>query len=109
MDLFAGSGGLGLEALSRGAAYVAFVENNPDNEKLINGNIAKLSVEDRCRLFMMDFERAIGLMASRGVKFDVVFIDRRIMTDSMIERLSFCLNPNYSTMAQYAWWSIPKP
>ena len=47
LDLFAGSGAIGLEALSRGAAHVTFIENDPAALQVIGGNIRKLGVTDR--------------------------------------------------------------
>ena len=69
-DLFAGSGALGLEALSRGAGSATFVENDPKAQTAIKANAAKLGVDDRVRL--------IGGSASalpRSEPFDLVFAD----------------------------------
>ena len=69
-DLFAGSGALGLEALSRGAGHATFVENDPKAQGAIKANVAKLGVEDRIRL--------IGGSATalpRSEPFDLVFAD----------------------------------
>ncbi|HOV70162.1 MAG TPA: 16S rRNA (guanine(966)-N(2))-methyltransferase RsmD, partial [Clostridia bacterium] len=74
LDLFAGTGSLGLEALSRGASFAVFVDNDPTNGQLLHDNIDKLA-GDRARIYIMDFARAIEQMASRGVKFDIVFVD----------------------------------
>jgi 16S rRNA (guanine966-N2)-methyltransferase len=54
LDLFAGSGALGLEALSRGAASVDFVENGPASLHALKANIAALRVSDQCRVFKKD-------------------------------------------------------
>jgi 16S rRNA (guanine966-N2)-methyltransferase len=54
LDLFAGSGALGLEALSRGAAEVDFVENGPASLHALKANIAALRVSDRARVFKKD-------------------------------------------------------
>lgn len=75
LDLFAGTGNLGLEALSRGASYVVFVDNDTNNEKFIQANIEKVNVSDKTKLFIMDYEQAVMKMVSKGVRFDLVFID----------------------------------
>jgi len=49
LDLFAGTGALGLEALSRGAQHVTFVENGRVGQKLIGENIARMRAQDRCQ------------------------------------------------------------
>ena len=54
LDLFAGSGSVGLEALSRGAETVAFVEHAPRSLACLTRNIAMLKVEDRCRVIRAD-------------------------------------------------------
>lgn len=54
LDLFAGTGALGLEALSRGARYVDFVENGPASLHALKANIAALRVRDRSRVFKRD-------------------------------------------------------
>ena len=54
LDLFAGTGALGLEALSRGAQHVTFVENGRVGQKLIGDNIARMRAQDRCKLIAQD-------------------------------------------------------
>lgn len=54
IDLFAGTGAIGLEALSRGAARAVFVERNRDNVALIRRNVATLRFEDRATVLMAD-------------------------------------------------------
>tara|TARA_R110002020_G_scaffold327121_4_gene542827 strand:+ start:7034 stop:7585 length:552 start_codon:yes stop_codon:yes gene_type:complete len=72
LDLFAGTGALGLEALSRGAREVVFVENGRVAQKLIAQNIAKLRVEDKTVLIRSD---ATQMGECAGGPFDLVFLD----------------------------------
>lgn len=72
LDVFAGTGALGLEALSRGAREVCFIENGRVGQKLITQNIAKLKVEDETTLMRND---ATGLGAWIAAPFDLVFLD----------------------------------
>jgi 16S rRNA (guanine966-N2)-methyltransferase len=69
-DLFAGSGALGLEALSRGAAHATFVENNPKAIAVIRRNAAKLGAEERVSILAAS---ALGLPRSEA--FDLIFAD----------------------------------
>jgi 16S rRNA (guanine966-N2)-methyltransferase len=69
-DLFAGSGALGLEALSRGAASATFVENNPKAIAVIRRNGAKLGAEGRVNVLAAS---ALGL--PRSEPFDLIFAD----------------------------------
>jgi 16S rRNA (guanine966-N2)-methyltransferase len=69
-DLFAGSGALGLEALSRGAAHATFVETNAKAQAAIKANAAKLGVEDRVRIL-----GGSALALPRSEPFDLVLAD----------------------------------
>ena len=72
LDLFAGSGALGLEALSRGASRVCFVENGRTGYKLISKNIAKLRAAEATSLLTHDATR---LPTNPFDPFDVIFLD----------------------------------
>lgn len=72
LDLFAGTGALGLEALSRGAREVCLVENGRSGQRLISENIQKLRVADEVTLMRNDATR---LGAWPHAPFDLVFLD----------------------------------
>ncbi|WP_370399861.1 16S rRNA (guanine(966)-N(2))-methyltransferase RsmD [Sulfitobacter sp. JB4-11] len=72
LDLFAGTGALGLEALSRGASEAVFVENGRVGQRLLAENIAKLRMEARTRIMRNDATR---LGAWPMAHFDLVFLD----------------------------------
>lgn len=72
LDLFAGTGALGLEALSRGAGHVTFVENGRAGQKLIAQNIKKLRVEETAQVLRHD---ATALGSCTATPFDLVFLD----------------------------------
>ncbi len=72
LDLFAGTGALGLEALSRGAAHVAFVDVGRVAQRLIGQNIAKLRVQSQTEIIRRD---ARHLPGRTGAPFDLVFMD----------------------------------
>lgn len=72
LDLFAGTGALGLEALSRGATSVTFVENGRVGQRLIAENIAKLRCADQTHVMRMD---ATKLGPCPETPFDLVFLD----------------------------------
>ncbi|MCX7558471.1 16S rRNA (guanine(966)-N(2))-methyltransferase RsmD [Sulfitobacter sp. F26204] len=72
LDLFAGTGALGFEALSRGAQRVCFVENGRVGQRLIGENIAKLGVQDKTALMRNDATR---LGSWSEPPFDLVFLD----------------------------------
>lgn len=72
LDLFAGTGALGLEALSRGAAHVTFVDDGRKAQGLIGQNIKALGVSGDTALIRRDATR---LPAATGAPFDLVFLD----------------------------------
>ncbi|MBD3664837.1 16S rRNA (guanine(966)-N(2))-methyltransferase RsmD [Sulfitobacter aestuariivivens] len=72
LDLFAGTGALGLEALSRGARQVCFVENGRVGQRLIGENIRKLGVDEQTTLMRNDATR---LGAWPHAPFDLIFLD----------------------------------
>lgn len=72
LDLFAGTGALGLEALSRGARSVCFVESGRVGKRLIGENVAKLRVQEQTTLQRKD---ATKLGEWSGTPFDLVFLD----------------------------------
>ena len=74
-DLFAGTGAIGLEALSRGAGRAIFVEKNRDNVALIRRNIATLRFEDRATVISHDAHRWARAFVADDAEPLVVFID----------------------------------
>lgn len=75
LDLFAGAGGVGLEALSRGAAHATLVERDARAVGALRANVATLGVETAARVVRDDVARALSALARAGERFDVVFLD----------------------------------
>jgi 16S rRNA (guanine966-N2)-methyltransferase len=76
LDLFAGSGAVGLEALSRGADRVCFVEIDVSTTEVIRKNIDRLEIgRDAYEILMLDYSRALGVLRDRREKFDYVYVD----------------------------------
>src|SRR5919201_2414578 len=74
LDLFAGSGAMGLEALSRGAASVVFVETETEALRAIDRNLDKLRLTGP-RVIPQDVLRALAAEASAGRRYDLVLVD----------------------------------
>ncbi|HEV8411256.1 MAG TPA: RsmD family RNA methyltransferase [Gemmatimonadaceae bacterium] len=106
-DLFAGSGALGLEALSRGAAAVDFVENDPRTFRVLKENLESLGAGDRGTLHRED---AIGFVARRmmgegdvrgagkGLLYDVAFADPPYRKNIAVELASLWLKTPFATI-----------
>jgi 16S rRNA (guanine966-N2)-methyltransferase len=86
LDVFAGTGAIGIEALSRGAAEAVFIESHTPAAALIKQNLASLGIRAGVSVLAMDAVRALDKLAAKpGGKFDLAYID-----------------PPYSDAAQYA-------
>jgi 16S rRNA (guanine966-N2)-methyltransferase len=79
VDVFAGTGAVGIEALSRGAAEVVFIENHPPAVALIRKNLESLGVRSGAIVLGTDALRGLGTLAAKkkgaGSTFDFVFLD----------------------------------
>ena len=75
LDLFAGTGNLGIEALSRGAKKAIFVEKGRQALRLIQTNLNQFGLVDRSEIFPKDVNRAIGILKQRGECFDLILMD----------------------------------
>jgi 16S rRNA (guanine(966)-N(2))-methyltransferase RsmD len=75
LDLFAGSGAMGLEALSRGAAHATFVDKDRYALECIRENIKTLKLEEQTDVVPMDAITALKNLSKKGARFDFVAID----------------------------------
>lgn len=75
LDLFGGSGGLGIEALSRGVEEVYSVDKQYKAFLTIKENVKLLKAEDNVHVFKMEYQKALNQFAEDKVKFDLVFLD----------------------------------
>ncbi|HHT45833.1 MAG TPA: 16S rRNA (guanine(966)-N(2))-methyltransferase RsmD [Firmicutes bacterium] len=75
LDLFSGSGSIGIEALSRGAKRCVFVEKNPDNLKLIRKNLKLTDLYPLAEILPCDVSRALKILHKRKECFHVVYLD----------------------------------
>lgn len=75
LDLFSGSGAIGIEALSRGAKDVVMVEQSADSLACIKENLKTTKLTDEAKLLSMDVLRAIPQLEAEGKAFDIIFMD----------------------------------
>ena len=78
LDLFAGSGAIGIEAASRGAARVIMCEKSKEAVQIINKNLEKTKLKDEVKLFNDDFEKCINKLEE---KLDIIYLDPPYKTD----------------------------
>jgi len=75
LDLFAGSGAIGLEAVSRGASRAVFVDSSRESQKCIQQNIESLNVGKSCRVICADIAVALERLLQSKEQFDVIYAD----------------------------------
>lgn len=91
LDLFAGSGGLGLEALSRGVEKVIFVDRDAKAIQTIHENIQACRMEDKAEVYRNDADRALKALVKRQIYFDYIFLDppyKKQQLLSLMEKIS---------------------
>ncbi|MFR9071078.1 MAG: 16S rRNA (guanine(966)-N(2))-methyltransferase RsmD, partial [Paraclostridium sp.] len=75
LDLFAGTGSLGIECLSRGANKCVFVDVSKTSIDIVKSNIKKARVEDNAEILNIDYKSAIDKVKNKTYKFDIIFMD----------------------------------
>lgn len=75
LDLFAGTGGIGIEALSRGAAQAVFIEKNPRAVRVIRENLLHTGLADRAVVHRQDAVSALDMLGKSEQIFDLIFVD----------------------------------
>ncbi len=91
LDLFAGSGALGLEAISRGAEKTYFCDSSFEAIKIINKNIEKTRCKDKTVVIQKDYKKALEKFANDALKFDIIFLDPPYKTDYTKESIKIIL------------------
>jgi 16S rRNA (guanine(966)-N(2))-methyltransferase RsmD len=83
LDGCAGVGAIGIEAISRGAESVVFVEESRKASRMIRQNLQGLEITSGFRILEMDVARSLGVCRREGIRFDVAFIDPPYQRDDV--------------------------
>ena len=92
LDLFAGSGALGLESLSRGARKIFLCDNSIEAIRIINQNVEKTKTKDKVSLLHMDYRKALQELKDKNIKVDIVFLDPPYKTEFAEEAANYIVN-----------------
>jgi len=84
LDLYAGTGALGIEALSRGATWVDFVEHNPRNCAVIEENLERTGFASQAHIYRCSVSKALSILEEG---YDVIFLDPPYSDSSLISTL----------------------
>lgn len=87
LDLFAGSGSMGIEALSRGARNVIFVDNNARAVGIIKENLLNCHFSEGFEVHRNDVFRAINILQTRGTKFDLIYVDPPFTNEAIFDKV----------------------
>ena len=98
LDMFAGTGIFGFEALSRGAGHVTFVDKSYQYIRLIRENAQKLQFDKRIELISRDFKDAIEFLNQREKSFSLIFIDPPYNTDFACRTLT---HPSFMSLLRH--------
>ncbi|MBY6036212.1 16S rRNA (guanine(966)-N(2))-methyltransferase RsmD [Fictibacillus nanhaiensis] len=106
LDLYGGSGGLGLEALSRGMEHFIFIDKDQKAIHTIKENLKQCNYEEKAEVFRNDAKRALKALHKRELQFEMIFLDppyakQMLLKDiEEIDKLKL-LSPDGSIVAEY--------
>lgn len=92
LDIFAGTGSLGIEALSRGAKRAVFFDKSPECCGIIKENLAHTKLADRAEVYSTDFAAGIERLCREGRKFDLIILDPPYNKNFIQEALKIMTN-----------------
>lgn len=92
LDLFAGSGALGIEALSRGARHCTFCDKSYDSVKMLKQNLVKTKLESKSTVYVQDYKKCLKIL--KEDKFNIVFIDPPYKLDIAVNSIKLILEYN---------------
>ena len=112
LDLFAGTGAMGIEALSRGAKKAVFVEINAKVAALIQRNLESCRLDHQARVLTWDIARNLDCLGSLGLEYDLVFIDPPYHQQLILPALqhlvaSGCLGPQAQCVIEHGPGELP--
>lgn len=94
LDLFAGSGAIGIEFLSRGAKKAYFCEKSHIATQMIKQNLNKTKLENKSEIFEMDYKKCLEKISRTDIKFDIVFLDPPYKADLVADAVKRIISLN---------------
>lgn len=88
LDLFAGSGALGIECLSRGCRKAYFGENSKVAAEMVKTNLIKTHFTDYSEIYVQDYKKTLKTLKNKNLKFDIIFIDPPYKEDIAVDAVN---------------------
>lgn len=89
LDLYAGSGGLGIEAISRGIERMVFVDQNPKAIEIVKLNLQTCRFDEKAEVYRNDAKRALKALVKRDIIFKLIFLDPPYSKQRIEEEITF--------------------
>ncbi len=93
LDVFSGSGGIGIEALSRGAKEAVFIDSDAESISIIKANVDAARLREKSEIIRSDVFSALTLLHSKKRKYDIIFMDPPYKK-GIVEEVLSCLEKN---------------
>ena len=94
LDLFSGSGALGLESVSRGAKRAYLCDKSKDAIRIIKQNVEKTRAEEKTEIILNDYKKALEQFSTNNTKFDIIFLDPPYETSFAEEAIEIVVKNN---------------
>lgn len=89
LDLFSGSGAIGIEALSRGAKETVMCDKSKDAVNMINQNLEKTRLYSKAEVINDDYAKALKYLRTKNYKFDIIYLDPPYKENIAVEAIKF--------------------
>jgi 16S rRNA (guanine(966)-N(2))-methyltransferase RsmD len=109
LDLFAGTGAIGIEALSRGAHLVVFNDHNFQSIKLLQENLKIVAADTQCKILQSAAETSLMRLGKDGVKFDLIFLDPPFEAGTQLIPQIIAEIREYRLLKEDGWLIIEHP
>lgn len=109
LDLFAGSGSLGIEAISNGASHCTLVDANLKATTVIQKNLQTFQITSQASVFTLDYQVALSLFEKQKQTFDLVFLDPPYQTDYVEDIMTRLMKGNLLKEGALVIWEVEHP
>lgn len=98
LDIFSGSGGIGIEALSRGAKQATFIDSSKAACQSVRSNLEKTKLKDQAKVISNNVQDALNQLGKNNEKFDIIFMDPPYHNNMISQTLSDIVRNNLLTL-----------